>query len=192
MEKKPWFLKRWTISLIDWLDVKFFADKTTVEASSLAPLFWRNLSWCFILSCVVYICTIFTRQDTTELMLNILLGALGLLTLISAVMFLRQTLDAFPTTPLKVGRSAYVVVMLSIAMSIGVFTAIWATLIVLTAAVIGLIWWFCFGNADKKKNIRLSDGTEITESKGVCGESIYEDIAGRPYTRNSDGTFSPQ
>lgn len=191
MEKKTWFLKRWTISFVDWLDLKIFGSKTTGETSSLALLFWRNLSWCFIVSCVVYICTIFTHHDTTELILNALMGALGLMTLIGAALFLRQSLGAYPTTTLKVVRSAYVVVMLAIAMSIGVFTAIWATLIVLTVLVLGIILWFCFGNAGKKKIIRLSDGTKLTEKTGICGETIYEDSTGRTYRRNSDGSFSP-
>lgn len=151
MENKTWFLKRWIISLVDWLDVKLFASKVIGESPSLAPLFWRNLSVCFIAACVIAICSLFLRHDTEQLVLNIFMAILGLFTLVTAILFLRYSLPTFPTTLLKIGRSVYVVIMLSIAMFLGITAAMWAIFIVVALLVISFLWWMCFGDAGRKR-----------------------------------------
>lgn len=70
---------------------------------------------------------------------------------------------------------------------------IYAVVVTIMILVLWLVLTIAFGNSSSKgkRRWKSTDGTVIEESKGMCGESYYEDKVGNSYHKveGSEDTF---
>jgi len=189
-KKKNWFLKRWCSKLLTWLDSLLFGGRATGEFPSAFYPFWWSMIIAFGLGVVAMLWGMFENHATSDRILSI--GAYGSLgaSIAVAIWYLYSTLRYFPTTGLKIARSTYVVVLGLAGCILGFFAACIFLFVIIGCFVLMILYYAVFGDSKKKSDkIVLEDGTELTEEKGMCGESYYTDSGGQEYERSGD-TFT--
>lgn len=106
--------------------------------------------------------------------------------------YLWKTLRFFQGGWVKTGRIFFVFLMCAIGEAIGTLAAacvVFVCFLIVAYYVIKFVLAMTFESVGSKTVYRTSDGTKITETKGLCGESYYEGNDGRNYERNGD-TFT--
>lgn len=186
--KKPFFLKRWSIKLFTWLDNLIFKKYVTDDHDSAWLPFWITAVINFCLGVVVICITLFMGDDR-GIMIQTVGAYIGIASVVGVtVWYLISSLKYFTSTGAKIGRSVYILFIDALAFVIAFYSAVFAIFIVLGLFVIWLLWTLVLGG--NKKKIRLSNGVEITEEKGIAGESYYTGSDGHEYQQNSSGSFS--
>lgn len=190
-KKQPWFLKRWCFSLLTRLDFKLFNEKATKEIPDLSAMTWLNICVFFFIMFASVLLTSLAKHELKETVLNWAIGISFTYVLVSCIIYLKNTLSAFPTIGMKVWRSVFVLLVN--------FFCCYLTIMAVTLAVYAvlflLIAWIIFGvvlggnGKSSKRKWELDNGDTVTESKGICGESYYKGDSGKSYDRNPDGTF---
>lgn len=194
--KQSWFLKHWCTTLLSRLDFALFNTKATKEIPDLSAVTWRNISVFFIVMFASVLCTAFAKRELRETVLDWAIGGSFVFVLTSCILYLKNTLEAFPSTGLKVWRAAFVLIINGLCCSLAIMAVNLAVFFVLFAVVGGIVYFFLVGgikgassSGKSKRKWKLDNGDTVTESKGICGESYYDGDSGRSYDRNSDGTF---
>lgn len=187
--KRAWFGKRWTKAAIDWFDHLIFARKDDdMPFITVSSGFCISLTIGILAAAIIVVCSLFGDQKTLELYM--ITGAAGL-SVLYTIWFLWQTLSYFRTVWSKIGRSLYVLVINIAACYLGIILGVWLTLAALAVLVLIVVLKLIGGDSgsSRRHTIVLTDGTELTETKGICGESYYQDGCGRDYDKVSDNTF---
>lgn len=187
--KKPWFGKRWTKAAIDWMDYAIFARKDDdTPFATVSSGFCINLTVGIVAAAVIVIGSLFGDQKTLQ---TYLISAAGGCALLYSIWFLCVTLGYFNSVWAKIGRSLYVVVINLIGCCVGIIMGVYLTLAAIAVLII-IIALKCLAgdsSSSSRHKIVLNDGTELTESKGICGESYYHDNGGRQYDKVGENTY---
>lgn len=200
-KKQSWFLKHWFTTLLSRLDFALFNTKATKEIPDLSAVTWRNTCMFFIIMFASVLFTAFAKHELKQTVLDWAIGGCFVLVLVSCILYLKNTLEAFPSTGLKVWRTAFVLLINGLCCCLAIIAINLTVFFVLFAIVGAIIYFFLLegissdssNSKSKRKSKRkwkLDNGDTVTESKGICGESYYDGDSGRSYDRNSDGTFS--
>lgn len=187
-QKKEFFLVRWIKSLLSWLDSKIFTSTTgDVLRPTYVPIFWS-----FILSfaggIIVGIQSLFAENE--EKFATVVFSIILVVTVGITVWYLISDLKRFKSIGIKIGRVAYMLALESIAFAAGFYLAVIVLIICILLFVLWLLFMMVFGDdKKKKKRITLSNGDEVTEEKGLAGESYYTGSSGKSYDKVGDDTF---
>ena len=195
--KHSWFLKHWCTTLLSRLDFALFNTKATKEIPDLSAVTWRNICVFFIIMFASVLFTAFAKRELRDTVLDWAIGGSFVFVLASCILYLKNTLEAFPSTGLKVWRTAFVLIINGLCCSLAIMAVNLAVFFVLFVLVGGIVYFFLVGGISgasssgkkSKRKWELDNGDTVTESKGICGESYYKGDSGRSYDRNSDGTF---
>lgn len=186
-DKKPFFLKRWILSLNALID-SLFGCNTEETGKVLMPL-WPSLLAGLAGGLVGGLLSLFVKDQ--EQVMSIAVTIVLVISLGFSVYNLVKTLKEVPSVGKKIGRSAVIVILGLILACLGFFIGFWLAFLVIVALVLFLIYEFTLADVGKKRKVKLDDGTDLTITKGLTGEDIIEGSDGRSYRKNSDGTFSP-
>ena len=187
-QKKEFFLARWMKSLLNWLDTKLF---TTATAEALRPVY-VPIFWSFALSfagCIIVgIQSLFAENE--EKFATIVFSIILAITVGITIWYLISDLKRFKSIGVKIGRVAYMLVLEGVAFAAGFYLAIIVLIVCILLFVLWLLFMMVFGDDNKKKKrIRLSNGDEVTEEKGLAGESYYTGSSGKEYDKVGEDTY---
>lgn len=190
-KKKPFILRRWSVRLFTWLDNLIFKNYSTEEHASAATPFWATVVINFFLGILVIGITMF-MHDQRATMIQTIGACIGLASVVGVtIWYLVGSLKYFNSIGAKIARSVYILVVDVLAFVIAFYSAVFAIFIIIGLFVLWVLYAVVFGGKTKGKR-KLSNGVELTEEKGLAGESYFTGSDGREYKQNSDGSFSKQ
>lgn len=185
-QKKPFFLKRWTVKFITWLDSILFGGSASDAHASAATPFWITVVFNFWLGMAVIGCSLFMGQASRDSIMTIGAGV-GLASVVAVTAwYLIGSLRYFPSTATRIFRSIYVLVLCGVAFIVGFYAAIIFSFVLLGAFVLMVLYYIVFDSGKPSHKVRLDNGTELKREKGLCGEDYYTDQEGREYDRSGD------
>lgn len=188
-KSKPWFGKRWTKSLVGWLDTLIFSRKDGAEFVTVASSFCVNFTIGLVVGICVLPMAIFMEPKQIY---PIIIGAGVALSLLSSIIYLWKTVGYFLSIWVKILRCLYVVVInaaiCGVAFFVGMYGALVAVVLFILWGVFSLIWGDMSGSGNKKR-IRLNNGEELTVEKGLCGEEYYTDRGGASYEKVGSDSY---
>lgn len=185
-QKREFFLVRWMKSLLNWLETKLFTSATGEALRPVyVPIFWSFIS-SFAGGIIVGIQSLFS--DNEEKFATIVFSIILALTVGITIWYLISDLKRFKSIGIKIGRVAYMLVLEGVAFAAGFYLAIIVLMVCILLFILWLLFMVIFGDG-KKKKIRLSNGDEVTEEKGIAGESYYTGSSGKSYDKVGDDTF---
>ena len=177
--------------LFTWLDNLIFKNYSTEEHASAATPFWTTVVINFFLGILVVGITMF-MHDERATMIQTIGACIGLASVVGVtIWYLVGSLKYFDSTGAKIARSVYILVVDVLAFVIAFYSAVFAIFIIIGLFVLWVLYIAVFGDKTKGRK-KLSNGVELTEEKGLAGESYFTGSDGREYKQNSDGSFSKQ
>ena len=187
---KEFFLKRWMRSLVEWLDEKLFETAEPAEKPTF-KLLSNVFTVTFFAGLVIGVCAMFSDGSNTPLV-TILASALSVCVLVFYVLFLLKDIKRFETVGRKIWRGVYLFLLCSITGSVAAFIAAAAIFVVVVLLVLYLLFVILLGggsSSGSKKRIKLDNGDEVKEEKGMLGESYYTGLSGTQYEKVSEDTY---
>lgn len=189
-QKKPWFGKRWTKSLIAWLDNLLFNQSKNPNFTPADSIACINITIGLVVGAACVILSFFMNSKQLELVASYsLIGA----SILTSAWFLYKTLPHFEQIWMKIVRSIVIVVLNGAAALLGFYIGMIGAMI---AAVILIIWGVLTlytSDSKSKSNAKTSngfytrDGVYIDPSTAEAGQ-YYEDSEGNTW-QNIGGTF---
>ncbi len=182
-KKRSFFLNRWVAKLAKWFDggvFKLIGDDKTSDSSSLC--IWAL--WIGVISgAIIAVVEMFNEHSTfPSLVATIGSGIILIMVALKAVKDAKKL-----TTGAQIaGRVAYLILVpFALAMIGGIIAAI-AVVIVAIGLFLWLLFTLLFGTNEK---VRLSNN-DVVSDNGLLGG--YRGKWGRKYSKNLDGTFTPE
>ena len=186
--KKEFFLKKWIKKLVDWLDTKLFTSATAEAIKpSYIPMFWSFIL-SFVGGLVVGVYSLFAKN--TETFATIVFGIVAALILGVCIWYLVVDLKRFTQIGIKIGRSVYILFLAALSLVVGFYLAMIVLVIAMLLFVLWILWIAVFNKDKNSDTIKLSNGDELTVTKGMCGEKYYESKSGKQYETTNGETFT--
>ena len=150
---KPWFGKRWTKSLIGWLDTLIFNRDDKPGYVTMDSSFCINFTIGLIIGACTVVLSLCMNEET--LMPVISYGTVGC-SLLASGAFLYKNLGFFSSIWAKIGRCLFVVVLNLVACLGAFLIGMWTALLALVCLVMWgiLSMWL---NDSNKKVVRIED-----------------------------------
>lgn len=185
--KRPWFGKRWTKSLIRWIDRSIFHEEDHPDFKLADSLFCINFTIGMILGIALIALSLFIDQDKLNYIVCSI--ALPILLLLSMGYYLYGNIKFYDTPLKKVGRVFFILILSFIAGAIGLFIGVWGAII----AVLLLVLWGVLDfsssssssprKSEPKNAIYSTDGDYLDASNATPGQS-YQGEDGKWYRFN--------
>lgn len=190
-KKSPWFGKRWTKSLITWLDSAIFKAETRPTFVPMDSSFCGSFTIGIIAGLTIFVMAF---MDDAERLSMIASSAGAVIALLWSAVYLYKNLACFDSVGAKIGRTVYVVALNLIGYAAGLMIAMFGALFAVTCLILWGVFSLWIGDFGKSGTSSRKSGVSTIftsegqfRGEGATNGDVFEDSVGQRYVyRNGE------